>query len=320
MWFRIAYKLIISAITVNDILVVFAAISLAALGGVRFYNSMLEIANWLQLPAVLIATTFAAFASSGPELVVSILAAMEGRPQIGLGDALGSNIVNVSLILGLALIFRPIKTRLSEYRRDFMFSLVVPVLTFLMTLDGVLSRLDGAFLIFLFLIWIMLLIQFSHATPERKSNVTMLSLDKVRALSNLIIGIVLLSLAGQLFIFGASNMATSLNLPPYIIGTTIVAIGTSMPELTTVLLSRLNGHDEIGLGTLLGSNLFNGLAIVGAAALIHPVNIAQSEVAITLLSGSATVLLLIPRKDGLSKLRGAMLLAIYALFVCLSIL
>lgn len=320
MSFPETYKVIISPINVNDILVVFAAISLAALGGIRFYNSMLEIASWLQLPAMLIATTFTAFASSGPELMVSILAAMEGRPQIGLGDALGSNIVNISLILGVALMFRPIKTQLSEYSRDFMFSLVVPVLTLLMTLDGVLSRLDGAFLIFLFLIWIMLLIQFSHATPERKSRVTGLSLDKVRALSNLIIGIVLLSLAGQLFIFGASNMATSLHLPPYIIGTTIVAIGTSMPELTTVLLSRLNGHDEVGLGTLLGSNLFNGLAIVGAAVLIHPVNIAQSEVAITLLFGSATVLLLIPHKDGLSKLRGAMLLATYAIFVCLSIL
>ena len=131
----------------------------------------------------------------------------------------------------------------------------------------------------------------------------------------LLAGLAALILAGRLFVTGASGIAAALGVQPYLIGVTIVAVGTSLPELVTVLLSRLRGHDDVGLGTLLGSNLFNGLAIIGVAATIHPIRTTVGEVAPALAFGVLTVLLMLPHAGALSRRRGLALLAAYVAFV-----
>lgn len=135
--------------TVHDILTLLAAVALAALGGASFLKGILGVAVSLRLPDMLVATTRAAFATSGPEMAVSSMAALSGKPGIGLGDALGSNVVNLGPILGGALLFGPLAACLARCRRDIMPALAVPVLTVLLTLDGMLSRLEGLLLLVL---------------------------------------------------------------------------------------------------------------------------------------------------------------------------
>jgi len=299
----------------TDLLALLAAVAVAAPGGASFLRGVLGVAAWLRLPRLLVATSLAAFATSSPEMAVSSLAALAGRPEIGLGDALGSNVVNAGLILGFALLFGALAVRSDELRRDFALALLVPMLTLVLALDGTLSRADGALLLSLCILWFTLIVW--QAVAQRRATATESGppVSALRAWVLLLVGLAALILAGRLFVTGASGIASALGVHPYLIGVTIVAIGTSLPELVTVLLSRLRGHDDVGLGTLLGSNLFNGLAIVGVAATIHPIRTTVGEIAPALAFGVLTVLLMLPHAGVLSRRRGLALLAAYAAFV-----
>jgi cation:H+ antiporter len=292
---------------------------LAAIGGEAFLKGVLGVSGWLRVPKLLVATTLAAFATSSPELTVSTVAALAGKPEIGLGDALGSNVVNIALIMGLALLFGPIRVARHELRRDFALSLLVPLLTLTMAWDGVISRTEGVFLLGIFAIWIGLMI----LAGLRTRTVGALTDDTPRpglAILYGIVGLAALILAGRLFVTSASGIAGAFGIHPYVIGATVVAIGTSLPELVTVLLSRLRGHDDIGVGTLLGSNLFNGLAIVGTAASIYPITAPPTEIAITIGLGLVSLLLMFPGSFGIiSRGRSMALLGTYAAFIGFSV-
>lgn len=147
------------SLTTTDLLALLAAIPLAALGGEAFLRGVLGVAAWLRLPKLLVATTLAAFATSSPELTVSSLAALDGKPEIGLGDALGSNVVNIGLILGLALLFGALPARLAEIERDFLLALCLPALTLILAADSTLSRTDGALLLVLVALWLILVVR-----------------------------------------------------------------------------------------------------------------------------------------------------------------
>lgn len=299
----------------GDLAAVLGAVVLAAVGGEAFLKGVLGIAGWLRLPKLLVATTLAAFATSSPEFTVSSVAALSGKPEIGLGDALGSNVVNIALIFGLALLFGPIRAERQLMGRDFGLALATPALTWVMLSDGHLSRYEGGFLLTAFVVWMLLSIR--SATAQRQPAAAG---EAQAALAMTIVysvgGLLALVTAGRLFVTGAGNIAAALGLDPYIIGATVVAIGTSLPELVTVLLARWRGHDDIGIGTLLGSNLFNGLAIVGTAAALHPIQADMAEVTAAITFGMAAVLLTIPNRDCLiTRGRGLILLSCYASFV-----
>ena len=306
---------------VLDSLALIAAILLAAIGGEAFLRGVLGFSAWFRLPKMLVATTLAAFATSSPELTVSSLAALAGKPEIGLGDALGSNVVNVALILGLALMFGSLPARLEEIRRDMILALAVPIITLFLISDGVLSRADGAVLLCLFVFWLVMMArqalhhrrrQAEEAPDDQGVRFWLISLYALLGLGSLL-------LAGKLFVSGASGIALAMGMNPYVIGATLVAFGTSLPELVTTLLSRWRGHDEIGLGTVLGSNLFNGLAIVGLAASICPIAVPLRSVIFGLGAGVLSLLLILPRKGRISRRRGALLLALYAAYAAASL-
>ena len=298
----------------TDILALLVAIPLAAAGGDAFLKGVLGISVWLRLPNMLVATTLAAFATSSPELTVSSLAAWAGKPEIGLGDALGSNVVNIGLVLGLALLFGSLSARFGEIKGNFLLALAVPVLTLSLARDGTLSRGEGGLLLTLFTVWIFM--QARQALAHRRATADQATTGSpLRAWLYAAVGLVCLVLAGKLFVTGASGIALALGVHAYVIGATVVAIGTSLPELVTTLLARWRGHDDVGLGTLLGSNLFNGLAIVGVAAAIHPIQAPVGEITAALGFGALTVLLILPRAGVIQRWRGGVLLLAYAAFV-----
>ena len=210
--------------------------------------------------------------------------------------------------------------RLGEIRRDFVLALAVPVLTLILARDGALSRAEGLLLLTLFALWLTLVVR--QGMDHRRSTLgdaeaqdAASRVGPARVWLFLILGLACLILAGRLFVTGASGVAEGFGVHPYVIGALVVAIGTSLPELVTALIARWRGHDDVGLGTLLGSNLFNGLAIVGVAAAIHPIRAPLTEVAVVLGFGVLTLLLILPRAGVIPRWRGPILPAAYGTYV-----
>jgi cation:H+ antiporter len=288
---------------------------LAGLGGELFVRAVLGLAGRTRIPAAIIATTLAAFATSAPELAVSVSAALDGRPQIGFGDAIGSNVVNIALILGLALIIAPISVRAESQRRDIPVALVAPVATALLLIDDRISRLDALAMLAVFVIWLGA--NLLEARLRRRAS------DPADAHGNLALilvfaatGLVSLAVAGQLIVLAARGIADVLGVDGFIVGSTLVGLGTSMPELATTVAAALRRRVEIGFGMLLGSNIFNGLLIVPVAALIHPIELPWGEAAVGLGFGLIVVLPLLPVQGAIMRRRrGALFLVLYVLYV-----
>lgn len=300
----------------TDLAFILGAILLAAAGGEAFLKSILGAALHLRVPKMVVATTLAAFATSSPELTVSSVAALAGQPEIGLGDALGSNVVNIALIFGLALLYGAVQTTRADFGRDFYLALGVPVLTIFFVLDGRIERGEALALLGVFIVWLAWTVHSALRHRDEAVKIEAGELSPGRSLVLGILGLGALVGSGRLFVKGATSIATSFGVDTYVIGAVLVAIGTSLPELVTVILSRLRGHDDVGVGTLIGSNLFNGLAIVGVAGTIHPIAAPLAEVAVTLACGMVALLLLLPNRNGrIVRGRGVLLLLLYAGFV-----
>lgn len=304
----------------NEYLVLLIGVLCAGMGGELFVRGSVGLASWMRISPGIIGATVAAFATSSPELSVSINSALAGKPQIALGDALGSNVVNVALILAIALLVSPIHSPRGSLKRDFPVALMVPLATGLLFLDGELSRVDGVMLLAGFVAWLSATVV--EARRERSATSAVLGLQQGWiAIVYCTVGLAFLASAGYLIVAGARGIAMAFGVDEFVVGATIVAIGTSAPELATTIMAKLRGHDEVGLGTILGSNIFNGLLIVGVAAVITPIRVDPTEVAAALVFGFLALLFAYPPKSGLiSRDRGLMLLVLYAAYLAAVIL
>ncbi|GBG14227.1 cation:H+ antiporter [Novimethylophilus kurashikiensis] len=298
-----------------DFLILLLGIICAAIGGELFVRGVVGIALWARISSGIIAATFAAFATSSPELSVSVTSALAGTPQIALGDALGSNVVNIALILGIALLIAPLKTPKDVLKRDFPVALLVPILLIILAQDGLLSRADGLILLSLFAIWVVIMVL--EVRRQRSVAPAILGDNKHgRSVIESLIGLAFLVGSGKLIVSGATAISAYYGIDPFLVGATLVAMGTSAPELATVVISRLRGHDEVGLGTILGSNIFNGLFVVAIAAIINPIAVKWGDVSTGLIFGLITSICLFPLSAGLiERRRGALLLALYAVYI-----
>jgi cation:H+ antiporter len=301
---------------VIDYLLLLAGIVAAGFGGELFVRGAVGLASWARIPAGIIGATIAAFATSSPELAVSISASLEGKPQIALGDALGSNVVNIALVLGIALVISGIQTPRDSIKRDFPVAIFAPFLTALLALDGEISRTDGAIMLAIFFGWLVAVV--FEVRRQRSAAEEILGEHRHwMTIVSLVGGLAFLVLAGRLIVVGAKGIALSFGLEEFVVGATVVAIGTSAPELATVIISKMRGHDEVGLGTILGSNIFNNFWIVSIAALVAPMeNLPLREIAVGLGFGALTVTLTYPSKTGfIGRWRGFLLLTLYLIYV-----
>lgn len=302
-------------VAMNDYVALILGVVCAGLGGELFVRGVVGLAYWARVSPGIVGATVAAFATSSPELSVSIAAAMAGKPQIALGDALGSNVVNVALILALALVISGIQCPRDSVKRDFPVALLIPVITGVLFLDGVLSRFDGFLMLGMFLAWLVAAIIDARKQRSAAEDV----LGEFRGwlvVVSCVAGLIFLIAAGNLIVVGAKGIAISFGIDEFIIGATIVAVGTSVPELATTVIAKLRGHDEVGLGTIIGSNIFNGIFIVAVAAIIHPIIVEWREVAITLVFGLVALVFTYPARKGfIERRRGVLLLALYAIYL-----
>jgi cation:H+ antiporter len=299
----------------NNYTALILGIACAGIGGELFVRGTVGLAHWARITPGIIGATVAAFATSSPELSVAINSALAGKPEIALGDALGSNVVNVALILGLALVISEIKSPRDSVKRDFPVGLLIPIITGVLFLDGELSRFDGLLMLSMFFAWLAAAIM--EARKQRSAADKILGEHrKWLIVLSCIAGFTLLVAAGNLIVGGARGIAIAFGIDAFIIGATIVAIGTSVPELAITVIAKLRGHDEVGLGTILGSNIFNGIFIIAVAAIIHPITVAWREAAIALIFGFVALLFTYPTHTGfIERRRGVLLLVLYAAYL-----
>lgn len=287
----------------------------AGIGGELFVRGAVGLAAWARISPGIVGATVAAFATSSPELSVAIGSAVAGKPQIALGDALGSNVVNVALILGAALIISGIQSPRAGLRRDFPVALLIPIITGVLLLDGQLSRVDGVLMLSAFSAWLIATI--IEARQQRSAAEHVLGAPSLwRAALYCALGLLSLIAAGHFIVSGARGIAMQFGVGEFVIGATVVAVGTSVPELATAVIAKLRGHDEVGLGTILGSNIFNGLFIVPLAATIHPIGVDWRAVFAALTFGVVALACSYPLRDGfIERRRGFILVTLYIAYV-----
>lgn len=228
---------------------------------------------------MVVGLTIVGFGTSAPEMVVSALASLEGNPSLAVGNALGSNIANVGLILGLTGLIYPMDVEATARRREFPILAVVTVLTGILMVNGTLTRTDGMILIgglFLFLASMAFrtLIQ-TRNDPNTQALLAEIpeGMPTKAAVTWTIVGLIVLPVSAQMLVDGAIAMAVMIGVSEAVIGLTVVALGTSLPELAAAIASALKKEDDLAIGNILGSNLFNLLGVLGIAALIHPMTI-----------------------------------------------
>ena len=249
-----------------------------------FIDGATTLANSLGVPSFLIGVVILGLGTSAPEMVVSVLAALEGSPELALGNAYGSNIMNIALVLGTTALISPIIIHKSIVKRDLPLLLVITLLAAWQLRDGQLSQSDGitlllglgAVLIFQIVINLRSSRQedkkIASKNNEHNENKDRQSVGIFRGLASLIIGMSILILSSRAIVWGAVELATFWGLSELIIGLTVVAVGTSLPELVASLSAARKGEHDMALGNIIGSNIFNTLGVVGLAALIAPIS------------------------------------------------
>lgn len=279
-----------------------------------------SLALRMGLSSLAVGLTVMAYGTSSPELVVSVQAGISGNGAISAGNVVGSNICNILLILGAAALVHPIATHTQVIRREIPLMIAASVLAVALLADGTLGRLDGAALITGIVTYTWLTLRDArraHAASverefEREEPSDHLSLPI--AVSYVVGGLAILAGGSHLFVAGAVELATGWGVSQAVIGLTVVAIGTSLPELATSMVAALHRNTDVAIGNVVGSNLFNLLGILGVAGLIAPIDVsAISKVDLGVMLATAVFLFpMIQVRKRVGRLEGAVMLLAYA--------
>lgn len=262
-----------------DILLICIGLLLLVAGGEGLLRGSVALAGKLGLSTLLVSMVIVGFGTSAPELMVSVSAALKGEPNIALGNVVGSNIANVLLILGLSALFMPIACARPEIKRDALAVLLASLILVGLSLNGAIDRLLGLMM----LAALAFYVSYSYLTERKTSKAQIHPRDQIeedtgkpeaslkKATVYCIAGLVLLVSGAHFLVEGATSLAEKFGIPNAIIGLTLVAVGTSLPELATAIVAAYRKHTDVVIGNILGSNLFNILGILGVTALIIPI-------------------------------------------------
>jgi len=329
----------IAAIVVGLILLVWSAD--------RFVDGAVGVAQFFGMSTFLIGMIIVGFGTSAPEIVVSILSALNDTPQLALGNAYGSNIANIALILGVTALIIPVVVKKEAMKRDIPILMAMTVLTVFLLMDGNVSLVDGLVLLLSFVaimafnIWSEL-----RAKRKRKKAAETDELDSefsskgpvsiVKSLLLLLAGLTLLIVSSRMLVWGAINVAQALGVSDLLIGLTIVAVGTSLPELASSIAAARKGENDLAVGNVIGSNVFNTLVVVGIAAVITPIKAMDAEVLsrdLPIMSALTLLLFLIcfpffkskrakasrkkEERFGFGRIGGALFLSLYVAYLVL---
>ncbi len=245
-------------------------------GADRFVHGAGAMARNLGVAPLMIGLTIVSFATSAPEILVSIVAASRGEPDLAIGNAIGSNIANIGLVLGTVALVRPIELKSATLRREMPALLAVSLLTVALFLDSQLNRVDGFVLLtglVIVIIWLVRLGLRSSSTDPLQADFEAeipKGMSMRMAIIWLVVGLTALLFGAELLVDGAIEIARFIGVSEVVIGVTLVALATSLPELAVSLVSAIRGEYGLAIGNIVGSNIFNLLAVIGVAAVIQP--------------------------------------------------
>ena len=290
-----------------------------------FVEGAASVARSLGMSSLLVGMVVIGFGTSAPELSVSALSAIQGNPGLALGNAYGSNITNIALILGITALISPVIIQSQILRKELPILLFVTVVAYVHLYDGNITRFEAVVelvLLVVAFVWLTLQSKKKGAQSDILADEIENELPKmepVKAWVWLISGLVLLILSSRMLVYGAVNIAQSLGVSDLVIGLTVVAVGTSLPELASSIIAARKGEHDLALGNVIGSNLFNTLAVVGLAGLILPMQvplevISRDWVLMMLLTVMLFVLGYTLRSGGVSRINrlgGAFFVGVY---------
>lgn len=312
---------------VQNVFLIFMGFVLLIKGADFLVNGSVKVAKRLHIPEIIIGLTIVSIGTSMPELIVSVTSALEGHSDMALGNVIGSNICNILLILGLSAVIRPVVFKKETKFIEIPIALVITLILLLVGNNSghQIDRIEGIVLIVLFALFIAYTIymgikeskeeiekeEAEGKEPEEKGKYGVL-----KSIGLIVLGIFGLKYGGDLVVNNACEVARALNISEKVISLTIIAIGTSLPELVTSVMAAIKGESDIAIGNIVGSNIFNILLIIGVGAVIKPMAYAlayNTDIIILLL---ATVLLFLypftGKKDTMTRWNGAICLVIYA--------
>jgi cation:H+ antiporter len=298
-------------------------LALLIFGGNALLKSSVSISLKLSIPKIIVGMTVVSFATSLPELVVSLKAALAGNPDLALGNVVGSNAANIGLVLGVTLLFGSMEVTSSFYKIDWPVMMVASLMLLgFLYFDGVLSRLEGGVLVFVmiaFLWWLLKMQSGPALVDELPSDDELLSIPMT--LFYLVAGGVGLWLGSEWLVEAAVNIAEDLGVSDRVIGLTVVSIGTSIPELAASIIAMIKKEKAISLGNLIGSNIFNIMSVLGITAIVSPITVKDQGFItndlffMTFIAFVLFPLVFAPSKMKLSWKEGLVLLTIYGAFV-----
>lgn len=311
-----------------NIVYIVVGLLLLVLGGNWLLKAAVGLSLRLNIPKVVIGMTVVSFATSAPELIVSIKSALNGATGLAVGNVVGSNIANLGLVLGITLLLSTIDVEKSFYKTDWpVMMLASGLLYFFIAFDNTIQQYEGIILFTMLVVFLVYLLRFQKTAvvDEMSENDEELALYKV--ILFLVIGGVALWGGSELLIKGAVALAESLGVSDAIIGVTVVSVGTSVPELAASIIAVMKKEKAISLGNLIGSNVFNILAVLGITAMITPIELKENALSLVnndiywMLAISFAVLPLVffPRKLRLNWKDGIILLVAYVVFVYLKL-
>lgn len=301
---------------------------LLVVGGEFLVRSSVALSFKFNISKLVIGMTVVSFATSAPELLVSLQAALDGSSDISLGNVIGSNIANIGLVLGITALISPLGVDKNFYKLNWpMMMLLSIVLYFMLQSGNVLDRWEGVALLISIIIFLVVLIQRSR----KESNIEVEDVDDTLQVTSgfkitiwLLIGGLALYFGSEWLVFGAKEMAVSFGVSERVISVTMVAIGTSVPELAASVIAALKKEKAISLGNLIGSNIFNIASVLGITAIIQPIAVNNPKILgsdMIWMIAFAFILIpmiFLPKKLELGRLKGFILLAAYLIFVFLA--
>ena len=293
----------------------------------KFVEGASSLASHFGVSPLIIGITIIGFGTSAPEILVSIIAVMEDTPDIAIGNALGSNIANIGLILGVTAFITPIPIAKGLLRREYPLLVIATAILMWCLIDGSLDQLDGLTLILVLAAILIYLIKSHQNTPNKNELAKGLSeaipgnMTLVSAIIWVSVGLILLVSSSKILVWGATDIALALGVSELIIGLTVIALGTSLPELAASIVSLKKGVPDMAIGNVIGSNLFNSLAVIGLPALLTDFSINSHAVSRDLpVVGGLTVVLLclscFPASStpSLSRIKGTLLLSCFVIY------
>ncbi|ASJ00583.1 sodium:calcium antiporter [Thermococcus gorgonarius] len=293
---------------------ILAGLAILVLAGDKLSDKIIEVARRAGVSPLVISIVLVSLSTTLPEITTSALASYQGVNGIALGNALGSIFANIALILGLASMIKPLKAGPSAYENS-LIMLASLIILIALSIDGTLSRLDGFLLLLAYAVYLRWLLR-KHV----RSGVDWEPMGGVGIIDYVLLVVLGLFLVGgaEMVVFGGKNIAQALGVSDFVVGATVVAIGTSLPEMTNALYGAIRERGSISIGNIIGANIMNALVVLGIASLIRPLQTGASVLTIALvLFAMIPMIASLKKTGGINRYVGAYFLALYAVYLAL---